>query len=156
MKSVKRLLVSTLALFSVTTVQITATARPLNESEQEVEAQIRAVIEAQDKEGYQLVFPRTVARLSRGAQAPKTVFLSPSREYSFVAVCNKSCEDVDIIVEDMQGNVVASDMTDYAVAVVPFVPPAEDRYEINVKMSKCSSRNRTCDFGLGVFVKAED
>lgn len=150
---IKRLIFPAIALVLGTTLQITATANSLNNSEQEVEAQIQAVIEAQGNEGYKLAFPRTLARLTRGAQAPKTVLLFPDREYSFVAVCDQSCNDVDLIIKDTKGNVVASDVADYAIAVVPFVPSSEDRYEINVKMTKCSARN--CNFGLGIFVKSD-
>lgn len=151
---IQRLILPAIALFLGTTLQITATARSLNESEQEVEAQLQAVIEAQTQEGYQLAFPRTLARLSRGAQAPKTVLLYPNRQYSFVAVCDQSCMDVDLIVKDPKGNVVASDVSEYAIAVVPFVPSSEDRYEVSVKMSKCSTSN--CNFGLGIFFHSDE
>lgn len=151
---IQYLIPSTIVLIGSTTIQIAATARPLDQAEQVVHLQLEAVIASQNQEGYQLMFPRTVARLARGAQAPKTVLLSPSREYSFVAVCDESCNDVDLIVKDMKGKVVASDVSDYAIAVVPFVPQVEDRYEINVKMTKCAARN--CNFGLGVFVKSNN
>ncbi|HAG80346.1 MAG TPA: hypothetical protein DCL61_04035 [Cyanobacteria bacterium UBA12227] len=151
---IQHLIPSTLILISSTTLQIAATARPLDQAELWVNYQLEVVIDSQNQQGYQLMFPRTVARLARGAQAPKTVLLSPSREYSFVAVCDESCNDVDLIVKDTRGKIVASDVSDYAIAVVPFVPPSEDRYEINVKMTKCSVRN--CNFGLGVFVKSNN
>ncbi|HBK63659.1 MAG TPA: hypothetical protein DD000_09100 [Cyanobacteria bacterium UBA11166] len=69
-----------------------------------------------------------------------------------MAVCDRSCSDVDIIVKDMSGRVVASDIASDAIAIVPFLPPAEGRYEVNVRIKKCAARN--CDFGLGVFVKS--
>ena len=149
----KHLILSAIALIVSITLQSGATARQLSESEQEVEAQLQALIKAQKEEGYELVFPKTLDQLTRGAQAPKTVLLYPTAEYSVVAVCDRSCEDVDLLVRDKDGSEVASDLADYAVAVVNFIPPSEDRYQINVKMNKCSTGN--CHFGLGVFVKSE-
>ncbi len=151
--NIKPLILPAIALLGITAFQIAATARSLDPSEAEVDAQLQAVIKAQDDEGYQLAFPRTLGKLARGVQAPKTVFLNGNREYSFVAVCNQDCNDVDIIVKDMNGKEVASDVANYAIAIVPFMPGSEGRYEVNVKIKGCSARN--CDFGLGVFVKSQ-
>ncbi|HBB33380.1 MAG TPA: hypothetical protein DC064_16655 [Cyanobacteria bacterium UBA9273] len=148
----ENLILSAIVLFFGTPLQLIATAREFTEGEQAVEAQLQAVIKTQTEEGYKLAFPRTLGRLAQGVQAPKTVLLNPSREYSFVAVCDEICNDVDIIVKDMNGREVASDVANYAIAVVPFNPPAEGRYEISVKMKRCSAR--TCNFGLGVFIKS--
>ncbi|HBK63658.1 MAG TPA: hypothetical protein DD000_09095 [Cyanobacteria bacterium UBA11166] len=149
---IEHLILAAIAILSTSTCQLAATARPLSIAEQEVEEQLQAAIAAQKDEGYQLAFPRTLGKLERGVQAPKTVFLNPNREYSFIAVCDRSCSDVDIIVKDMSGREVASDIAGDAIAIVPFLPPVEGRYEVNVRIKKCAARN--CDFGLGVFVKS--
>lgn len=149
----KHLMLPVIAVFLGTTFGFRVTARELEEPEKEVEAQIQAVIRAQSNEGYELAFPRTVSKLARGAQAPKTVRLYPKGEYSFVAVCDQRCDDVDLIIKDGDGNQVAADVAEYAIAVVNYRPPTEGSYQVNVKMNECSKDN--CHFGLGVFLKSE-
>lgn len=151
--NIRHLILPGIAIIINSMLQFSAVARPLNESEQEVEAQLEALIKAQTEAGYRLAFPKTLDQLARGSLAPKTVLLYPNSEYSVVAVCEHSCDDVDLLVRDQDGTEVASDLADYAVAVVNFIPPAEGRYRINVKMNKCSTGN--CHFGLGVFVKSD-
>lgn len=149
---IRHLILPALALLLCSMPANRAIARELEESEKEVEFQIQAVIQAQSKDGYELAFPRTLDTLARGAQAPKTVLLYPTNQYSIVAVCDQKCEDIDLIIKDESGREVASDRNDDAVAVVTLVPPAEGRYLVSVRMDKCSTRG-SCHFGLGVFIK---
>jgi hypothetical protein len=149
--TIKPLTFCAIAFLYCTTLYGTAIARPLDESEQQVENQIQQAIKTASTEGYQLLIPRNVGRLTRGAEAPKTLLLYPNREYSFVAVCDRNCNEVNLIVKDMNGNRVASDTSGNAVAVVNLKPPSENRYQVNVRMAKCSARS--CNFGLGVFSK---
>ncbi len=128
-----------------------AIAKPLDESEQEVENQLQVAIQMARREGYQPVVPRNVGRLNRGAEAPKTVLLSPNRDYSFVAVCDRNCDEIQLSVKDTNGKAIASNPNNDAVAVLNFKPSSEDRYQIAVKMEKCSAQY--CIFGLGIFSK---
>lgn len=149
---IKHLILPTIAVLLGGISANQAIARELEEAEKEVEFQIQGVIQEQSKNGYELAFPRTLDTLARGAQAPKTVLLYPTNQYSIVAVCDQECEDIDLSVKDESGREVASDRNDDAVAVITLMPPVEGRYLVSVKMDKCSTRG-SCHFGLGVFVK---
>jgi hypothetical protein len=148
---IKHLIFPAIALVFGSMLNGAAIARELEQYEQEVENQLQQAIETAKGEGYQLSFPRNVARLPRGAEAPKTVLLNPNREYSFVAVCDHNCDQLKLMVKDMNGKRVASNPTNDAVAVINFKPPSEDRYQVTVKMEKCSVKS--CYFGLGIFAK---
>lgn len=128
-----------------------AMAVPLEQYEQEVTNQLQQAIKTAKEEGYQLSFPPNVARLARKAEAPKTVFLQPNRDYTFVAVCDRNCDQIKLSVKNSDGKSIMSTPTNDPVVVVNFKPPSEDRYQVSVKMEKCSLQS--CYFGLGIFAK---
>jgi hypothetical protein len=63
--------------------------------------------------------------------------------------CDTDCSDLDIIVKDEAGNIIAKDDTDDDVPIVRFTTKAAARYTIELKMYECSTS--TCYFGFGVF-----
>lgn len=128
-----------------------ATAISLEPYEQEVNSQIQQAVKTAKEEGYQLSFPPNVAKLAHKAEAPKTVFLYPNRDYTFVAVCDRNCDQIKLSVKDMNGKNIMSTPTNDPVIVVNFQPPAEDRYQVSVRMEKCAVKS--CYFGLGIFAK---
>jgi hypothetical protein len=148
---IKPLIFLTIAVLFSTLLNRAATARPLEQYEQEVNNQLQHAIKTAKDEGYQLSFPPNVAKLARKAEAPKTVMLYPNREYSFVAVCDRNCDQLRLAIKDKDGKSLMVTPTADPVAVVTFKPPSEDRYQITVKMEKCSLQS--CYFGLGIFAK---
>lgn len=148
---IKPLIFLSIAVLFSTLLNRAATAKPLEQYEQEVSNQLQHAIKAAKDEGYQLSFPTNVAKLSRKAEAPKTVLLYPNREYSFVAVCDRNCDQIRLAIKDSEGKSIIVTPTADPVAVVTFKPPSEDRYQVTVKMEKCSLQS--CYFGLGIFAK---
>lgn len=140
-----------IALLLSTTLNTAVMARPLDEQEQQVDKQLQQAIQTARKQGYQLSIPQNIGKLPKGAEAPKTVLLYPNREYTFVAVCDQNCEDIKVLVKDLNGNKITSNTTNDAVAVVNFKPPSENRYQVAVRIEKCSKPS--CNFGLGIFSK---
>jgi len=128
-----------------------ALARPLDQYEQEVNNQLQQAIKSAKEQGYQLSFPTNVAKLARKAEAPKTILLYPNRDYTFVAVCDRNCEQIKLTIKDMDGKSIMSTPTNDPVAVVNFQPSSESRYQVSVRMEKCSTPS--CYFGLGIFAK---
>ena len=148
---IKPLIFLTIAVLFSTLLNRAATAGPLEQYEQEVTNQLQHAIQTAKNEGYQLSFPPNVAKLARKAEAPKMVLLYPNREYSFVAVCDRNCEQLKLAIKDKDGKSIMVTPTADPVAVVTFKPPSENRYQITVKMEKCSLQS--CYFGLGIFAK---
>lgn len=148
---IKYLIFPVIALLFGTMLNGVATARPLEQSEQEVDNLLQQTIKKAKEDGYRLSFPRNVTKLPRGAEAPRIVLLYPNQEYIFVALCDRNCGQIKLMVKDMNGKSLVSNPANDPVAVVNFKPPSEDKYQITVKMEKCSSPS--CYFGLGIFAK---
>ncbi len=148
---IKPQIVGVVALFFGITLNGSVMARQLDQYELQVENQLQGAIKTAKVDGYQLLFPRNVGKLRRRTEAFKTVLLDPKREYIFIAVCDKNCNEVNLIVKDMEGNKITSDATDTPISVVNFKPPTEDRYQVTVRMEKCSAPS--CNYGMGVFAK---
>lgn len=148
---IKHLHFIAIAFLVCTTLNGAVSATPLSRNEQEVENQLQVAIQRSKKDGYQLVVPRNLGQLNSGSGAPKTLLLSPDRDYIFVAVCDRNCKEIQLILKDMKGKPVASNVTNDPVALINFKPTSENRYQVTVKMEKCSVRS--CTFGLGIFSK---
>lgn len=149
---IKYQIFAAIAILFSTTLNVAVMARPLDEQEQQVNKQLQQAIQTAKRQGYQLSFPQNIGILPKGAEAPKTVLLYPNREYTFVAVCDHNCNDIKVIIKDIDGNKITSNTTNDAVAVVNFKPTSENRYQIAVRIEKCSKSS--CNFGLGIFSKS--
>lgn len=148
---IKPQILSSIAISFAITLNSSVMARQLDQYEQQVENQLQGAIKTAKGDGYQLLFPRNVGKLRRRTEAFKTVLLDPKQEYIFIAVCDQNCNEVNLIVKDMNGNKITFDATDTPIAVVNFKPPKEDRYQLTVRMEKCSALS--CNYGMGVFAK---
>lgn len=149
--TIKPQIFGAIALVFGITLNGSAIARQLDQYEQQVENQLQGAIKTIKGDGYQLSFPRNVGKLKQRTEAFKTVLLYPNREYIFLAVCDKNCNDLNVIVKDMNGNKITSDTTDTPISLVNFKPPTEDRYQVTVRMEKCAAPS--CNYGMGIFAK---
>ncbi len=149
--TIKPQIFGAIALVFGITLNGSAIARQLDQYEQQVENQLQGAIKTIKGDGYQLSFPRNVGKLKQRTEAFKTVLLYPNREYIFLAVCDKNCNDLNVIVKDMNGNKITSDTTDTPISLVNFKPPTEDRYQVTVRMEKCTAPS--CNYGMGIFAK---
>jgi hypothetical protein len=68
-----------------------------------------------------------------------------------VGVCDNDCADVDLVLEDDNGVVIASDTASDDNPVIRFTPSTTDYYWVQVTMPDC--RVEPCGYGIGVFVK---
>ncbi|MGC1525491.1 MAG: hypothetical protein WA783_05525, partial [Phormidesmis sp.] len=69
--------------------------------------------------------------------------------YSLVGVCDEDCSDLDIVLYDDNGNIVASDLQPDDFPVVTVTPRWNAQFTINVRMVSCSIA--PCRFGVGAF-----
>lgn len=100
---IQHLIFPGIALLFGTMLNGVATARPLEQYEQEVDNLLQQTIKKAKEDGYQLSFPRNVTKLARGAEAPRIVLLNPNQEYIFVALCDRNCGQIKLMVKDMNG-----------------------------------------------------
>lgn len=78
-----------------------------------------------------------------------TIGLAANTTYTIGGVCDTDCSDLDIVVRDEAGKVVAQDELDDDVPIVELKTASAGRYTIEVKMFACAAN--TCYFGFGLF-----
>ncbi|HET9455682.1 MAG TPA: hypothetical protein VFO66_15465, partial [Gemmatimonadaceae bacterium] len=91
------------------------------------------------------------AMLSEDGVATNELPLKAERRYVIEGVCDGDCDDVDIVVRNAAGDVVASDRADDDEPVVEFVPEASGRYVVSVVLASCSTSS--CEVGANVFIR---
>ncbi len=70
-------------------------------------------------------------------------------EYRIVAFCDEDCSDIDLYLEDENGNEIDSDVSTDDVPIIECRPAWSGRFQIRVRMYECSVE--PCYFGVGVF-----
>ena len=76
--------------------------------------------------------------------------LANGRDYRFVALCDEDCDDIDIYLEDLNGNVIDEDISINDAPVVGATGRG-DRVRVRVRMYSCSVE--PCYYALGMFVR---
>ena len=79
-----------------------------------------------------------VTALRAGEEYRWTVNLEGGRSYGFFGACDNDCNDVDIIVEDANGNEVASDVLTDDYPVVGIQNATAGRYTARILLVNCS------------------
>ncbi|MGB3669184.1 MAG: hypothetical protein WA984_03675 [Phormidesmis sp.] len=90
-----------------------------------------------------------IGSLGRGGNDNITLHLSQGVTYSLVGVCDEDCSDLDIVLYDDNGNIVASDLQPDDFPVVTVTPRWNAQFTINVRMVSCSIA--PCRFGVSAF-----
>ncbi|BDP41163.1 hypothetical protein DAETH_11320 [Deinococcus aetherius] len=85
--------------------------------------------------GYHEVFEPDVYRMDEGDVETEEVTLSGG-EYRFKAICDSACGDIDLVVRDSRGQVVASDYELDSVPIVSFRTGRGD-YTVRLSMESC-------------------
>lgn len=93
-----------------------------------------------------------IGHLAQGRADSWTFALAENTKYLITGACDTDCSDVDIIVEDANGDVVVKDDTEDDVPVVTIETKAAGQYTVNVYMYTCETK--TCYFGFGLMKQA--
>jgi hypothetical protein len=78
-----------------------------------------------------------------------TINLRAGTSYAIIGVCDRDCQDLDIVLYDRAGNVIASDLQNDDTPLVRINPNRSGTYRIRVNMASCN--NNPCYYGVGVF-----
>jgi hypothetical protein len=92
-----------------------------------------------------------IGALNSGRTDSWTFTLDQGTGYAITGACDEDCTDLDIVVEDANGNVVARDEADDDRPIVEFSPNRSASYTVNVKMYSCVEE--PCYFGFGIFYR---
>jgi hypothetical protein len=92
-----------------------------------------------------------VGALNSGRTDSWTFTLNQGTGYAITGACDQDCTDLDIVVQNASGNVVASDELDDDYPIVEFTPSSTGPYTVKVTMYTCSEE--PCYFGFGIFYR---
>jgi hypothetical protein len=70
-------------------------------------------------------------------------------EYWIVGACDLDCSDLDLTLNDLQGNELFADLLDDATPILTFTAPASGEHILRVSMVECSVE--PCSFGYKVY-----
>lgn len=129
---------------------LVAAPRRVESQSNYVERAMTAQVERRARTDHALVSRRR-EMLRAGTQATSELALEAQRRYVIEGVCDGDCDDVDIVVRDAGGDVVASDRASDDEPVVELVPEASGTYTVALVLASCSTS--TCEAGLNVFVR---
>ena len=79
-----------------------------------------------------------------------TFMLQSGRDYRMIALCDEDCDDIDIYLEDMDGNTIDSDTSINDAPVVQATGRGE-RVRLRVNMYSCNVE--PCYYAVGIFVR---
>ena len=77
--------------------------------------------------------------------------LRAGKSYAIVGVCDRDCQDLDIVLYDSAGNRIASDFKNDDTPTIIVNPNRSGAYRIRVNMANCN--NNPCYYGVGAFGK---
>ena len=117
-----------------------------------VDRALMAQVERRTRADFSLVIRQPIrANLAEDGVATNTLPLEAGRRYVIEGVCDGDCDDVDIVVRNAAGGVVASDRAADDEPVVEFVPDASGPYTVSVHLASCSTS--VCEVGANVFIR---
>ena len=100
---------------------------------------------------YDGVTPFSLAFIDRKGAASITTPLDAGTDYAFVGVGDDDATDVDVIIEDSAGQVVAQDADDQEVAAAPFTPEKSGKYTVTLRLTDSKASSSAC--ALAIFRK---
>lgn len=125
-------------------------AAELNRYEQVVADQLNAYAAALVADGYTL-YDIGSGILEENASEDFEIVMEGGYAYAVVGVCDQDCDDLDLLLLDSRGDLVAEDTEEDDVPVVLTEVQISDTYRISAEMYTCSGA--TCIFGIGIFRK---
>jgi hypothetical protein len=148
MKMPNLLIVALIALVALPAVSSDAQAQDRYRAQ--VLALLEPVGEHLISEGFRAYHQPFTGSLASGATTDIEFVLYSGFMYVFVGACDVDCSDVDLILRDASGAVVASDTATDDVPVITFEPRA-GTYTITVRMAACSAE--PCRYGVAAFAR---
>lgn len=97
-------------------------------------------------EGFTKSGPDVIAEQAQGKSGRHQVKLTGERVYSFSAVCDTDCSDIDLTLYDSNGRVVDADTDDSDSAVIAVPIESSGTYTLELLMAKCSEA--PCVYGI--------
>ncbi len=117
-----------------------------DEYEDQIKALLVFVAMAAEEEGYEVALEPYMDVLDDSAHDGLSLTLEGGTEYKIIGVCDSDCSDIDMHLQDGDGNLVARDQSDDDVPIVDVSPGQTASYQLIVVMHECSAE--PCHYGV--------
>ena len=124
-------------------------AQAQTEYESQVRFQLDLVKTFAQSVGWQQTHNYRIEALEDDADDYYTAEMDAGWEYRIVAFCDNDCTDIDLYLEDENGNEIDSDVSTNDVPIIECRPSWTGQFQIRVRMYECEVE--PCYFGVGVF-----
>ncbi len=115
------------------------TQAPSGESPQAIIlAQLQQAEAALAQQGFQMIGPPASGGLAQGQTWNVAAQLNPGIDYRMVGVCDRDCNDLDLVVFDANGAVIAQDTSTTSQPVVAIQSSYAGNFTVQVQMFNCT------------------
>jgi hypothetical protein len=138
-------------LAAVVTFIAAAPAAAQSETQQILVSQLEAATALMENDGFRPYTEFGYGRLGEDGKAVFTLVLEGGRSYAILGVCDEDCDDLDLELAEVDGNVVDSDFELDDVPIVTVDVPYGATFNLSVIMAACDAS--WCGYGIGVFAR---
>jgi hypothetical protein len=147
---IKHLMLGGITLLLGATVVGTAIAQQLTNEQKAVICKLKTQVEQQQAKGNKLVFVPLLGKVRNQVQTPFRAILHPNVDYTFIGACDENCQDLNLVLKDLNGQVMAFSKNPEGLPIIAFTPTSESEYQIIATPGECSIAEG-CSFGMGIF-----
>lgn len=126
-----------------------APAMAQNEHQDLVASLLDAAADLAREQGYSSTHSRYHGDLYEGGEETVTVDLEANTSYMIIAQCDLDCSDIDLWLNDENGNLIDEDVLVDDTPIVEVTPVRSARFTIRTRMVTCDTN--PCYFGIAVF-----
>lgn len=120
--------------------------------EESLKAQLMELAQLAEKAGYQISEETThVDAMGNEVEETYEFALNADTEYQIVGVCDDDCEDLDLILRDEKGNIIARDADKDSTPVVEVTPKWTGKFKLSVQMASC--KDAPCGYAFTILSK---
>ena len=146
----KKLVLGGVSFVLASTMIGTAASIELSLEQEQVICKLKDTVEQQEKAGNKLVFWPLIGKVKERAEVPFTAKLSSDVSYTILGVCDDNCSDLNLTLNNKQGDKISNDEKQDGIPVISFTPTENSDYRITARPDKCSTEK--CEFGMALFV----
>lgn len=138
-----------LLLVLVAAIFATPVTAQTNAFEEQVALQMGVAEAFANSVGFEKTHEVIFSSLDDGESETFTIDVDGGKDYRMIALCDEDCDDIDIYLENVNGDVLDEDTSLNDAPIVSLTSKGESRYRLRVRMYSCSLE--PCYFAIGVF-----
>lgn len=122
-----------------------------NQAEDDVRTNLQIYKLAGLADGWVETHNEKIGTLNHGGESILSINLKTRTSYKIVAVCDKDCRDLDLVLSDENNNEISRDKTTDNKPIVEVMPKWTGKFNLKVTMYHCNQN--PCYFGVTVLAR---